>query len=282
MGTSKSNSGPSKKSSLLPDWAIEDTNSQNANTSNDSEVLENNELANDQKPNLNNEPKIEWRSVRTAFTSYYKSSNDSSKLNTALSRYVKASGGGKKITSSIISGKSSGIQLGSFLNDISKNGFKEAFKRLGIENLTGQSIESVFAQIARTLSPNGNEADDPYARSAISEALSKIYEEFELSNKDISELDNLDSAKAVEIFELFIESYISERLTSEMGKTLENKDFSEKEVIEKEFEMKEYIKEAVKLDFKDINLDDLDLSSTENSKKISEIFETAYKIMELL
>ena len=153
---------------------------------------------------------------------------------------------------------------------------------MGIKDLTGKSIESVFTQIAETLSPKGNEGDDPYARAAISEALSKIYEEFELADKDISELENIDQSKAFVFFELYVESYISERLIAEMGKNLENKEFSEKEVIDKEFEIKEYIKNAVKLEFKDVNLNDLNLSNPENSEKINDIFETAYQIMELL
>lgn len=275
MGTSKSNSGPSKRSALLPDWVnpAEDTGN--------NQSTENAENSQPQNQHKNNQ-QATWKSTRNAFASYYKSSNNSNKLNIALSRYVSASGGSRGITSSILAGKSTGIRFGSFLNDIVKNGSVETIKKLGIQDLEGKSLDSIFAELARTISPAGNEADDPYARSAISEALTKVYEELELQNKDILELDNLNPDQAFEFFELYITSYISEKLTSEIGKNLENKEFTEKEVIDKEFEMKEYIKDAVKLEFKDINLNDLDLSSSTNKEKIDEIFETAYQIMELL
>lgn len=289
MGTSKSNSGPSKNSSLLPDWANESNPQKEVNE--DPKKTDDKENEQQDTNNINNEkqeteenkiPSTQWRSVRRAFTSYFKSPNDSRKLGNALNRYVKASGGTKKITKSAISGKSSGAKLGVFLNDVAQKGYIEALNQLGIKDLTGKSIESVFTQIAETLSPKGNEGDDPYARAAISEALAKIYEEFELADKDISDLENIDQSMAFGFFELYVESYISERLIAEMGKNLENKEFSEKEVIDKEFEIKEYIKDAVKLEFKDVNLNDLNLSNPENSEKMNEIFETAYQIMELL
>lgn len=286
MGTSKSNSGPSKGSSLLPDWATDNSPQQEVNEeprkTDDKEVGQQDANNENEKTEESKTSSTQWRSVRSAFTSYFKSSNDSRKLGRALNRYVKASGGAKKITKSAISGKSSGIKLEVFLNDVAQKGYVEALNQLGIKDLTGKSIESVFTQIAETLSPKGNEGDDPYARAAISEALSKIYEEFELADKDISELENIDQSKAFVFFELYVESYISERLIAEMGKNLENKEFSEKEVIDKEFEIKEYIKNAVKLEFKDVNLNDLNLSNPENSEKINDIFETAYQIMELL
>ena len=286
MGTSKSNSGPSKGSPLLPDWATDNSTQQEVNEeprkTDDKEAEQQDTNDENEKTEENKTPSIQWRSVRSAFTRYFKSSNDSRKLGKALNRYVKASGGAKRITKSAISGKSSGIKLGVFLNNVAQKGYIEALNQLGIKDLTGKSIESVFTQIAETLSPKGNEGDDPYARAAISEALSKIYEEFELADKDISELENIDQSKAFGFFELYIESYISERLIAEMGKNLENKEFSEKEVIDKEFEIKEYIKDAVKLEFKDVDLNDLNLSNPKNSEKMNDIFETAYQIMELL
>lgn len=279
MGTSKANSGPSKHSSLLPDWAKDEENQNNPEDTNN-DATENSANNHNSSEHASSEP--DWKNVRGAFTSYFKSSNDKLKLNRALSRYVKTSGGAKKLSNSVLSGKSSAIKLGGFLNDISQNGYEEAFKKLGIADLTGKSIDVTFVKLAETLSPKGNEADDPYARSAIAEALSKIYEDYELSEKDLSELDNLNENKIHEFLEYYIESYISERLIAEMGKTLENKDFSEREVIDKEFEMKIYLKEAVKLEFRDIDLNNLDLSDSENAEKISDIFETAYSIMETL
>lgn len=54
-----------------------------------------------------------------------------------------------------------------------------------------------------------------------------------------------------------------------MGKNLENKEFFWEKVIDKEFEIKEYIKNAVKLEFKDVNLNDSEFIKPWESEKLT-------------
>jgi Glu-tRNA(Gln) amidotransferase subunit E-like FAD-binding protein len=275
MGTSKSNYGPSGGVPLLPDWAVAPPNNKDKDTIPD--------LSNLPKPQPDQlKPTTDvWRPVRTSFSSYLKNPSPK-KLNRTIKRYVIASGGSKGISRSVVAGRTTARKFGKFLSDIVVHGSDEAIKQLGILDFTGKSSEFVFAKLAEALSPDGNVLDDSYARSAISDTLSKIYEEFEIEGKSLDELDNLNTDQAKELMESFLASYIFERLISELGRTLINKDYSSKEVVEKEFEIEEYIMEEVKLELQDFDVTHIDFMTSKGDKLISKIFSNAYSIFEKL
>ena len=279
MGTSKSSSGPSSGIPLLPDWAIDNDNVEDndGNSRPDEEKDKTDSESNESIPVTQS-----WRPVRTAFTSYLKNPSKA-KLKDTVSKYVKASGGSKKIANSVIAGKAIAGHFSYFLSDVVKEGAYKALENLGIGDITGKSAEYVFTKLAELLAPKGNEADDPYARSAISETLSKIYEDFEINENDIDELDNLSIEKAHEFIEFYLSTYIFQRLMAELCKTLiDRKNYSEKEIIDREYEIKEYIDECIRLEFKDIVITKIDFSTNNGKAKITEIFNNAYSILEEL
>ncbi|MEZ5196415.1 MAG: Qat anti-phage system associated protein QatB [Bacteroidales bacterium] len=279
MGTSKSSSGPSGGIPLLPDW-VDDQEGQDGND-NHNEENQNGEDSPKDDQKEERRPKTEsWRPVRTAFTSYLKNPTKK-KLGNTLGKYVKGTGGSKKISSSVISGKSTGARFGGFLSDIVEKGSSEALKILGVGDIEGKSAEYVFTKLAELLSPKGNEADDPYARSAISETLATIYEELEEDEKSIDDLESLTPEIANGYMVTYIGTYIYQRLMAELGKSLvERSDYSEKQLIDREYEIKEYIQETLKIEFKDSDLTKVDFSSPEGKEKIDEIFNDAYSILE--
>jgi hypothetical protein len=291
MGTSKSNSGPSGGVHLLPDWAIVNMPPNNKDKEPIPDLSNQPQPDKEPIPDVSNQPQPQpdkaepiidvWRPVRTVFSSYLKNPSRE-KLNHTIKRYVKASGGSKGISGSAVAGRTTARKLGKFLSNIVVHGADEAIKKLGILDFTGKTSEFVFTKLAEALSPTGNVLDDAYARSAISDTLSKIYEEFEIEGKSLDELDNLDAEQAKELMEYFLASYIFERLISELGRTLIDKDYSSKEVVEKEFEIEEYIREEVKLELQDFDVTHIDFMTSIGEKLISKIFSTAYSIFEKL
>jgi hypothetical protein len=291
MGTSKSNSGPTGGVPLLPNWAIGNIPPDNP----EKEPMPDLEIQPDsmpdkdlpqpdkdvQQPDQNATKNDVWMPVRRSFTSYLKNPSRS-KLKRTIKRYVTASGGSKGISHTSLGGKSTARKFGIFLSTIVSQGSNEAIKRLGILDFTGKSSEFIFAKLAETLSPIGNVLDDPYARSAVSDTLSRIFEEFEVEGRNFDELDKLTAEQAKELMEYFLSSYIFERLISEIGRTLINKDYSSKEVVEKEFEIEEYIRGEVKIELQDFDVTHIDLSGSTGEDIISRIFINAYSIFEKL
>jgi len=274
MGTSKSSSGPSGGIPLLPDW-VDDPEGQDGIENQDDETTSNDDHKEETRPQTES-----WRPARTAFTSYLKNPTKR-RLGNTVSKYVKGSGGSKKITSSVISGKSTGIKFGGFLSDVIEKGTNEALKILGVGDVEGKSAEHVFVKLAELLSPRGNEADDPYARSAISETLAIIYEDLEKDEKSIDDLESLTIENANDYMVIYLSTYIYQRLMAELGKSLvERSDYSEKQLIDREYEISEYIQETLKLEFKEIDITKVDFASSQGKEKINDIFNDAYSIIE--
>ena len=67
---------------------------------------------------------------------------------------------------------------------------------------------------------------------------------------------------------------------SELGKTLHDKEFNPKEVLEREYEIKEFVNGQVKLELKDLNYKSGGISESEGKEIIDSVFELAYSILE--
>lgn len=271
MGTSKGNSGPKRGTPIIPDWADNnDNNSQDENANND------NQGADEPK----NQPVTgNFGAVRRSFSSYLNAPSGG-RLKGAVRSYIGASGGSKEISASAVGGKRSASRFVGFLSDVVHNGTQQAFRKLGINNLQDLSAVKAFTELANFLSPSTNLVDEPYARSAISEALSKMFEKFELEDRDITELDNLSPQLALEFTELYISEYIIDRLMSELGKTLYDKEISQIEVIEREYEIREFVNGQVKLELDVLDFNGEGFSEAEGKKVMDDIFQLAYSILE--
>lgn len=277
MGTSKANSGPKRGTPLLPDWA-ESPDDQKPVEGNEGQ---DNPKPEEQKDNPQQNKRLtgDFGAVRRSLTSFLKNPSKGS-LKRTTQRYVSASGGAKGISDSAIGGKRSAVRLVSFLSDVVNEGTQKAFEKLGISDLEGLSANKAFTKLFNFLSPSANLVDEPYARSAISEVLSKIFERFELQDREISELDNITPELALEFTEIYISEYIIDRLMSELGKTLHDKEYNPKEVLEREYEIKEFVNEQVKLELEDVNYESGGISENEGKKIVDSVFELAYSILE--
>jgi hypothetical protein len=273
MGTSKSNSGPSQGTPILPDWADKPENGEESGEN------QNQNNQNPDEPNQGQPLTGNFGNVRSSFTSYIKSPS-TGRLKRAISSYVGASGGSKVISNSALGGKRSAVKLASFLSDVIREGSQKAFEKIGIDDLEGLSANKAFTKLSNFLSPTTNLSDEPYARSAVSEVLSKIFERFELEERDLSELDNITPELALEFTEIYIAEYIIDRLMSELGKTLYDKEYNQREVLEREYEIKEFVNEQVKLELMDVDYRTDGFSENEGKKIIDNVFEYAYSILE--
>lgn len=270
MGTSKSSSGLRPRMPLLPPYAPPPD-------------------PNDQPPPENNPDGEEaqvtgnWSNAKASLTAVAKSGKGDArgkKLAGAARNYVSGSGGARKMRQSAIGGRLVGRNLGRVLFAIMAGGNDQAFKEEGLDNLTGQPAEVVFAKLAKQLSSQGGTVEETIANIAVVEALAYLYDQFDLGNNDLTTLDSLTEDQAREVIQVYVSAYIFERWIHELGIKIENSDLSEAQIVDLENEIRDFIQESVKLNFEDAPLSSLKFDRGRDKKAIDEIFNQAYKMLE--
>jgi hypothetical protein len=272
MGTSKSNTGLRRNIPLLPDYAPPPEQD---------ESEENNK--NPQKPEDDHPAVGNWANAKAALTSATKDGNKTArrgKIARAAKDYVSGSGGASAIRNSSIGGRAVGSKLGRVLFTVIADGIGTALQQQGISDVSGQSTDVVFAQLARQLSSQGGTVEETIANIAVVEALSYIYEEFDLVNKDLVTLDSLTEQQAKDVIQVYVTVYIFERWLHELGTKIENSDLNESQIVELEEEIHDFIRESVKLRFDDIKPSVVDFNRGQEKKIIDEIFKQAYQMIE--
>lgn len=292
MGTSTSNNGPSNNTTLLPSWAQVPENQSPPNPPlpepNDNDGDENSNNPPIQNNDGNRPQQLEvplsgdWRPARVGLSSFAKNPN-ASKFSSAAKSYVRSSGGSKGISKSIISGNRTGIKFGQLLSSFSNNGANNTFRELFNLDIQGLSLEIAINKIVDFLSPKDGTVEDSITSNAVIETLYEIYKDFNLSINDLSVLDSITNENIQDILTRYASSYIYSKWINEIGIVLENKEISEVLIVKIERQMKEFIRDSIKLEFSEINFKS---ESTFEKNKIqrimSEVFETAYKALEEL
>ena len=293
MGTSTSNNGPSNNTSLLPSWAepASDPTEQNLPLP-DAEGEEGVESETENQPtseyDVSRPPIVdiplsgEWKPAKNSLSSYGKNPS-SAKFKSAAKSYVRSGGGAKGISKSIVSGKKAGIRLGSILSSFSNNGVGNTFREYFKVDFDGLSLESAINKIVDFLSPHEGTVEDSITTDAVTETLYEIYKEFDLSNNDLSVLDNITNENIQDILTSYASSYIYSKWINEIGIVLENKEISETQIVNIERQMKEFIKDSIKLEFSEIDFKNESTFEINQIKKImDDVFETAYQSLEAL
>jgi len=259
MGTSSSFTGPTGRNPLLPD------NYQADGTQSSPETQV--------KDTINIE---KWRIAKANFSKYI--SGTSSNMDASSSSYVRAYGGGKSAGIQAIGGKSTAIKLGGFLSSISSSGFSETFKQLGID-FEGKSTEEVLSALVEKLSSSQNTKEDAVATEALMDSIEVLYEECDMENSGLEELDDLNSDTFSIIMEKFIGSYIFHKYLKDLESRFEDIVDSAK-TIEMENDIKDYIFGKVEIALESHNLSGLNFTSEEVTKQIESIYSDCYEVIE--
>lgn len=280
MGTSNSNIGPKNHSPLLPPWAPEPpvTPPETSDADDTQDDIPTDEVNNDVNkkdiPVFDDLPK-----ARRRLTAYTKNRNKQS-FNNAISSYVKSYGGARKVSKTAISGIAAGGRFAGFLSDISRQGFNETLGNLGLERYEGESLDFILAKIADVIAPSGATNEEAAAREAIIDALEYIYDTYELEDKELTALENLQKEDMESVLKEYVSSYIFNRWLHELGLKIEASATSTREIVEIEKEAQEYIREAVKLDFTQKDILKTNFNSNEGRQLMNNIFEEAYLLIE--
>ena len=287
MGTSSSNIGPKGNNPLLPPWAPPPPEEVTINDPLDSPLdTPGDKQLDDESSEKPADPKsanaqVNFTSARRNLTRYVGERNKDN-FRRAAKSYVKSYGGGRRASSTAMSGKTSGARFIGFISGIANNGLNETLRNYDLSDCIGKSADFVLNKIADLLAPSGATNEEAATRNAILDTLSQVYENFELESDGIEALSSLDADNVQSIVQEYVCSYIFRRWLHELGIKFEEKAVSTDDLYRAENQAKEYIKEAVKLDFKDRDILQIDFESQEGQMMIDSIFDEAYIIIEQL
>jgi Fe-S cluster biosynthesis and repair protein YggX len=285
MGTSSSGIGPGNNSQLLPNWGPPEGTPPPENPKPELPDTENPDINVEPADKFDQEaPKIvekipttgDWKSIKTTVG---RIANGSKNLNFkgVAKGYIRTLGGVKNAVRASRSGVSGGASIAKFLSSIGRNGFEETMRFYGLSECIGKSAEEVFAKLSDKICPAGNTNEEAITRKALLDTLCSLYEKF--VDKDNITLDNLQKEDIEKAVTDFVSNYIYRKWLYELGLAIENKRINEADALSLEEQMKEFIFEEVRVEFKGKEIMEIDFRSGEGKNLIEDIFEQSYSTL---
>ncbi|HEX7362454.1 MAG TPA: Qat anti-phage system associated protein QatB [Bryobacteraceae bacterium] len=296
MGTSASNTGPSDKTPLLPQWAQGDSptplpiepeapprdggvNSNQAGTESPAEQGDGDiPAAGEPSPAL---PPVRgpWFLARRAMSSVARGGGDTRRLGIAARRYLTAKGGARKAATASAAGRVSTTGLGAFLSGVAAGGFAAAAQSLGLNAVIGQRAESVLAAVIDAIAPAGTTDDAAIARRAATETLRELFEKYGVQQGGVEALNAMTASDVAETVELSVAAYVYQRWLFDLSVKIEEHAVTEAEAVRLERDVKAYVKGLVKLRLDGRQAVALGWKGAECSSFVKGIYEAAYRLL---
>ena len=278
MGTSSTYGGPSGKSTLLPPWAQPEGGVDVptiALPSGDGQPPVTSPPAAITLPS----PTVTWGTAKGAMTRYAAGGGREA-LRKAGHRYVAAKGGARSAARTAISGRAATASLGNFLANVVNRGGDAAARVLGLARVIGKGADAVFAALVDALAPSGAELEEAAARKAVEEAIEHIYKVFDLEDGDLTKLDAMDADTVTQVLSVSVCTYIYHRWLQELGKSIQEKAVGQREAVRLERDVLAYIREAVKLDFQNVDVLRIRWNGDAGRAIVNRIYSEAYGFLE--
>lgn len=296
MGTSASNSGPSDKTPLLPDWAqggvAPNPDAPPSDMPSGGEAPDQGGTGSPGEspeapaplPGADNTSvhvaiRGPWSLARRAMTSVASGGGGTRRLRIAGRRYVRAKGGAKSATASTAAGRATTAGLGGFLSGIATGGVVQAAQSLGLQSVVGERAELVLAAVIDAIAPAGTTNDEAIARRAATETLRELFEKFGVEQNGIEALNAMKAADVAEAVELSVSAYVYQRWLFDLSLKIEEYAVSEAEAVRLERDVKVFVKGLVKLKLNGGKAISLDWKGPQGKAFIQEIYETAYGLL---
>lgn len=287
MGTSGSSSGSGTGTPLVPSWLDEPGSeplpgndgpaSPDDGTGDGSQEEQQDGQDGGPKPPVP-APGERFRSARTNFSRFARSGgSDRRAIRRAVRDYVRSGTGGSKnavrrmAPSRAAAGKALGV-----LRGLQRDGMQETLRRLNLQNLSGGSVQDIFAGLTEVVCQDGGSIDEAIARDAWLETIA------ELDQFGIGNLDALTNDQVTELFLSFIAHSIEVRLYQEIGVNgfKLSDDLNDLEAFDRQF--RDYIERSVRDSFSG----DMSQLSNMSDDDIRHVVDTTYleawELLELL
>jgi hypothetical protein len=291
MGTSASNGGPKGSPRLLPDWYNDPPTPPPPPIPPPGDDDPEREPTPDAPPNdkqptdrpaieaLPNAATTNWGTAKGALTRYSNGTSGSSERK-AGNRYVSSLGGSRSATKAASQGIRVGSNYAGFLGSVTSQGINATLTSFGLSEFIGRPTDEVCAAIANSLAPIGATNDEAIARDALIETLDTLYTKILDAGGNLDNLNSLSPDMVKETLIEYVGNFVFTKWMYELGIAIEKGNISEDDAVSLERAMKEFIKVETQESYRDIAINQLNLNNQNNLDIVTEIFETAYSILE--
>lgn len=270
MGTSSAYGGARRSSPLLPPWA-EDPPDSPSEAHDTEETGDTNES--ERVPNINYNA---LRNSRIGFAGY--ASGQGGSLQKAVGEYVRAHRTSRYATRATSAGRRSTTSLGGFLSSVARQGIHQTLRDFDLSHFIGESVHSVVSAILDKIAPRGDLREEAIARRAATDTLAEIYDNFDLDN-GIENLDRMTERDIGDAVRSSVANHIFRRIVHQDGADLEMGTATPEQAEKAEREARDYIYEAVRVDFGDNDILHMNWDGSEASDMIDRIIDDAHVIL---
>jgi hypothetical protein len=156
---------------------------------------------------------------------------------------------------------------------------RRAAQAYGLPSLAGRTASEVFAAITNAIAPEGATLDDSAARMAVANTLAELYDKLGVEDGG---LERLEAMTADDIRGAIIESVsacIFFRWVLELGLAIETKAVSTSEAIAMEGEMRQYIRDTIRMDVATTDVLAVDWRGKQGRQIVDKVYEDAYALI---
>ena len=268
MGTSGTNPGNKGNKPLVPSWLMDP-------------VDQVDEPGAENTPQSDN-PQFDasrYTAARTNFTNFVKSGGKNKRaLRKSVSSYVRrSSGGAKNATAKMSPSRKTATKLLGFLQEASNQGLNATLKLINLENLVGRPIDEIFIGILDLFCPEGGQTDAGLARDSLIKTLYKIEDEY-----DASDLDNLNVDQIQTILEIYIAHSIEDKLINEIGinSIFQTQTTDDVDLIQEQ--LNDFIRNSVKDALGNSQTDITKIEANKIGKFVDDIYEQTFTLLSSL
>lgn len=221
-----------------------------------------------------------WTYAKSLMTRFARSGGDRESLGRAVDAYVAAHGGARLAAAGAAAGQAAVAALGGFLVDVVHNGLPNALEKRGLAYLIGQDVDNVLASLVDALAGSGATREEAITRAAMAEVLGDLFERLAETPDGLAALESFDAAGIAEVIELFTTEYIYQRMLEEIGDCIETGALTPEIAERLENQIRNYIREMVRLELSDVDVLDLEWAGPEGEAFRERIFRSAYALLE--
>jgi len=162
---------------------------------------------------------------------------------------------------------------------VARGGFADAFANLGLGSVVGRDLDSVIAAVTDAVCPPGADREEVAVREASTEALEEVFADTIRTGGDVSQLDAMTAAGVAKAVEAMVAGYIYNRWLGDLGVKIEEKAISPQQAVCVEKRMKDFIRDAVKLDLQQKDPLKVDWRGSEGKNLMDRIYHDAYAVI---
>lgn len=220
-----------------------------------------------------------WRAAKGRLGRAALPGSGRTELRAAGGAYVRARGGGRVASASAKAGRQSTASLASFFSSVASGGVAETLAKEGLARFVGRDAKEIFAAITDLLAPPGATSEEAAARHATASVLEELFERFAVEDGGLQRLDAMSAEDVRLAVEASIANYIYCRWLGELGLRIETKAISYAQAERLERDMKEYVRDIVKVDLQSSDVLAVDWKGAAGARIIHDLYEQAYNVL---